>query len=247
MLVSLILYQGLRGFVFLILPLALFLLLLRRLSVAIVLVLALGAFLVASWYIDAVLSTSPAYLHGKIELALASDSPEDVLPDLGGRRLGEVLGVSHALASEPQKMPLGFGMGGELAAEHVGSVSYSLEAPKHYIHTGLFEVTYRTGLAGTIVFLFILAHIFRRGYRLYAEQGEWFGLFTVVSMANQLLMLATDTPLTTPFALLAISFVGVSVLERRQAGSERTATVPIMAEPRRTRYQPSPGRAWRRA
>lgn len=229
MLLLLIPAQSLRGFVFLLVPLALFFLPARRAMVVVSLVLALGAFSLGVFYADAVLSTIPEYLRAKFELALVAPTPAEAMEALSGSRLAEVRYVLGEMATHPERIPFGFGLGGEVELEAIGGLPvYWSGLRHHYIHSGLAEILYRSGAVGLAVFCLLLGHLFRRAYRLYAVRGHFFGVFVMVNLVSQFLLLSIDAAFTSPLPLLGISFAGVSLLEgshpaRVEEGRHRAA------------------------
>lgn len=233
MLGAMIAAQTLRPFICVIMSIVLFLLPTRKASLVMALTLGLGAFLVAVFYTDAVLSTSSTYLNDKIELAMLAPSPSEALEDLSGARLGEVRFVIHEMTSKPELIPFGAGLGSmnEPESIQVGFLpSYAVY--KHYFHSGLFEVLYRSGVIGLAIFLLVFIHLFLRAYHLYAHGGELFGLFAMVGLTTTLLALSYDAPLASPLPLLAIWFAGISVKEATGASrvgqaSSRRATVSL--------------------
>jgi hypothetical protein len=212
--------------------LGLFLVPTKRASVAMGLAIGTGVLFVSIYYADALMNTDLTYLQTKIRLASGAYSPQEVVESLSGVRLGEIRFVLDTLRNSPADIPLGTGLGGMVSARTVSWFLPSWLAYKHYLHSGLNEILYRTGGVGLGLFLSLVSLIFRRGYRLF-KQGQTFGLLVVVGIANLVLLMSFATDLTTGLPLLVICFTGLSLAEGeafpRQAEARRKK---VSAQPR---------------
>ena len=99
-----------------------------------------------------------------------------------------------------------------VSAETVSWTLPSWLAYKHYLHSGLNEILYRTGGIGLVLFLALAVLLLRRGYRLYAR-GHSFGLLVMIGLTNTLLMMSFACDLTTGLPILAVCFTGLGLAE----------------------------------
>jgi hypothetical protein len=161
------------------------------------------------------LVTAPNYIRSRVTVVLTGGSIGTKVDVLSGSRGGEIAGVLGSMARFPARSVLGFGLGGTLTPVPLGTEPMYWSVPKHYIHAGLFEVLYRSGLVGFAAMGALLAVIFARGVRLFARDRHPFGVFVMTNVVVQTVLLAYDSSLMSPYFQLALSFAGTCALERR--------------------------------
>ena len=101
----------------------------------------------------------------------------------------------------------------------------------HFIHSGLFEIFYRTGFAGVLTLLGIFVHSYRRGKRLAGGLHGDYGRFVMANTVYQLANIAIQTPITYVWLFLVIPLAGTYILERTPATDE-SALAPAFGSPR---------------
>jgi hypothetical protein len=162
------------------------------------------------------------YLSRKLEYATvtAAGSQMGVAERVTGSRIGEIIGILRAYANSPAQLPFGFGMG---ALDEALPITMA-EIPKteftpwwqpihHFIHSGLFEIFYRTGFAGLVALFALFAHAYRRGRRLASGPHRDFGRFVMANSVYQLTNIAIQTPITYVWLFFVIPLVGSYIVE----------------------------------
>lgn len=154
------------------------------------------------------------YMRGKLNAATSSQSVPSAAEAVGGSRAAEIVAIVRKIGGKPLKIALGFGLGGTVEPVALGGTRLYWERPKHYVHAGLFEVLYRSGVIGLAVFLAFFVVLIRRALRVHAAGRHPFAAFVIVNTIVQAVLLAFTAPLMSPYLFLALSFAGLAAIER---------------------------------
>ena len=128
--------------------------------------------------------------------------------------LGEIISIGEEIGTNPSNWLCGVGSGGLLTPDPILPVA-RFEVDKHYIHAGLFEILYRTGIIGVGSILLFLLQLFRRARRLYSG-GDPFGLFVMVALIVAVMLLVYDLPFESAVPMIGFCFCGISSMECRR-------------------------------
>jgi hypothetical protein len=169
--------------------------------------------LAATFYFWTGAAQGPSYIEEKFQNAQDKEGPFESLEALSGVRLGEIISIGEEIGSNPSNWLFGVGSGGLLTPDPILPIA-RFEMDKHYIHAGLFEILYRTGILGVGSILLFLLQLFRRARRLYAS-GDPFGLFVMVALMVAVMLLVYDLPFESAVPMIAFCFCGLSSMEFR--------------------------------
>ncbi|HLB89011.1 MAG TPA: hypothetical protein VJK29_15255 [Terriglobales bacterium] len=234
---SIVLLQGLSDYVYVGLLMLLFSYFFRskKLVLAVVLLAGVGFIGLADpfnfWGEGNYLSRKLAYA-----TVTAAGSQLGLTERVTGSRIGEIIGILRAYANSPAQLPFGFGMG---ALDEALPITMA-EIPKteftpwwqpihHFIHSGLFEIFYRTGFAGLVALFGLFIHAYRRGQRLACGPHRDFGRFVMANSVYQLANIAIQTPITYVWLFFVIPLVGSYIVERAAVQAGTVEISPRMA------------------
>ena len=193
--------------------LALFFFFSRRLAAFVAGVAAAALLVGVSLYASAVSPEAPSYISDKLDAAETSAGALESVQALSGVRSGEIIAIARDLSDHPARLLFGAGQGTLVSPDPVVPTARLLE-DKHYVHAGLFDALYHNGAIAVGALFGFGVHVFRRGLRLHSS-GNPFGLFVMVSLVIALILLSYDLPLESAVPVLALSFAGISALDRR--------------------------------
>src|SRR6266480_2516593 len=207
--IAFVFYGGVQGLIVYPCGLLLFAALGRNVRLAFVSVASAAVAVLVLWSAEELFPPQIVYARAKIELASESVSFLEKLERVEGGRHADIVSIALGYTRSPEYTVVGFGMGSSLLTEPLGprDVLPHWARERHYIHEGFFEVLFRTGLGGTAAFLALLGQGLRRGYRLFRDDRNRYGLFAAVNVLFQLGLLMTNANLMITYLTLCVSMV----------------------------------------